>query len=90
MARPGRKTNRERDLRRTLADQDIEALMWWVLTDHKDAFLARDKEALAGYVRVALDHLAKLHLRRVISGDAGRTTTEDAVAELENVLRLVK
>ena len=65
----------------------------WTLTveDHAGALLDKDKTALGGYPRAALDHLARIHLRRIMgANDAGRPSTEDAVAELENVLRLVK
>ncbi len=89
--RIGRPSTREKELREVIEEKDVEALLWWIVEDHTGALLDKDKTALGGYPRAALDHLARIHLRRIMgANDAGRPSTEDAVAELENVLRLVK
>jgi hypothetical protein len=89
--RIGRPSTREKELREVIEEKDVEALLWWIVEDHVGALLDKDKPALGGYPRAALDHLARIHLRRIMgANDAGRPSTEDAVAELENVLRLVK
>jgi hypothetical protein len=89
--RKGPASAREKELREVIEEKDVEALLWWIVEDHTGALLDKDKTALGGYPRAALDHLARIHLRRIMgANDAGRPSTEDAVAELENVLRLVK
>jgi len=89
--RKGPASARERELREVIEEKDVEALLWWIVEDHTNELLDKDKTALGGYPRAALDHLARFHLRRIMgAGEAGRPSTEDAVAELENVLRLVK
>jgi hypothetical protein len=89
--RKGPASAREKELREVIEEKDVEALLWWIVEDHAGALLDKDKTALGGYPRAALDHLARFHLRRIMgANDAGRPSTEDAVAELENVLRLVK
>ena len=89
--RKGPASARERELREVIEEKDVEALLWWIVEDHTNELLDKDKTALGGYPRAALDHLARIHLRRIMgANDAGRPSTEDAVAELENVLRLVK
>jgi len=89
--RKGPASAREKELREVIEEKDVEALLWWIVEDHVGALLDKDKTALGDYPRAALDHLARIHLRRIMgANDAGRPSTEDAVAELENVLRLVK
>jgi len=89
--RKGPASAREKELREVIEEKDVEALLWWIVEDHTNELLDKDKTALGGYPRAALDHLARIHLRRIMgANDAGRPSTEDAVAELENVLRLVK
>jgi len=73
---------REARLRAALKKQDVEALFWWIVKEHEGVLLAGEKSHLSpGLFRLALDHLASLHKKRVSTdkpeqGDA-------SVAELE-------
>ncbi len=79
---------REARLRAALKKHDVESLFWWIVKEHEGVLLAGEKSHLSpGLFRLALDHLAKLHMKRAA---AGKPEKGDAsVAELEQALRLL-
>jgi hypothetical protein len=81
-------SSREKELSRALKSKDVEELFWWIVKEHKQTFLQGEKSQLsAGLLRLALEHLSKLHMKRLDSEEPG--PPEGSVAELERILRAV-
>jgi hypothetical protein len=79
-------SKRERALSEALKGKDIESLFWWIVQEHKQVLLDGEKSHLSpGLLRLALDHLSKLHMKR---GELPADSSADLV-ELENLLKVV-
>jgi hypothetical protein len=82
-------SNRERALKDALKAKDVEALFWWIVQEHKQVLLDGEKSHLSpGLFRLSLEHLSKLHMKRLDQPDSEAVGAE--LEQLENILTVIK
>ena len=72
--------------------QDLEGLLWWLVKRHRNALATGQKAPRmpAGVFVRSLEMLLQLEKRKPAPESVQRDEHADQVAELENVLRLLK
>ena len=81
-------SKRERALTNALKEKDVESLFWWIVSEHKKVLLAGEKSHLSpGLLRLSLEHLSKLHMKRLDQPDSEAVGAE--LEQLENLLKVV-
>lgn len=79
----------ERAFDKAYREKDVEALFWWIVGQHKKSFLAGEKSHLSpGLLRLSLEHLGKLHMKRLDQPDS--VAVGEELKQLENILTVIK
>jgi hypothetical protein len=85
-------SERKRLLKEALKNRDLEGLLWWVVREHYEHLLDPENVEAPplprGILNRSVDHLSKVHLKRLENPEHKSDGGE--VAELENVLRLLQ
>ena len=83
---------RREQLDALLLEQDLEGLLWWVIRRHRHALATGQKAPRmpGGLFTRSLELLLQLEKRKPVESGASSPAVDDQVAELENVIRLLK
>ena len=75
-----------------LEAEDLEGLLWWVVRRHRHALATGQKAPRmpGGLFTRSLELLLQLEKRKPVESSASSPAVDDQVAELENVIRLLK